>query len=108
MSGIEGCYFADDWGFQYYPGKVFSSPDREDDEPGYYVDRDPEEVELEREFWQEVSKELQELGLGAFQARKKIYELEERMMCASPEVIEIIYHYSPKRIAKGLIEFNNE
>ena len=83
---------------EYYPGKVFSLEcgprgGKRKDEP------------YEREFWQEVSFVLQEShGLGAYQARKKIYELEERFINTSSKVVELIYHYSPKRIAKDVME----
>lgn len=105
MSGIDGYYYENDWGWQYYPGKIFSNPDIEDpDEPGYYLMED-RDVSGERDFWQEVSAVLQEnYGLGAYQARKKIYELEERFMGASPIVVELNYHYSPRRIAEEIME----
>ena len=86
---------------EYYPGKVFS------------LERGPrggkrKEEPYEREFWQEVSSILQEkYELGAYQARKKIYELEERFMGASPRVIEITYHYSPRRIARSIMEYKD-
>lgn len=106
MSGIDGYYFEDDWGGKYYPGRIFSCPDVEDpDEPGYYLMED-RDVSDERDFWQEVSAILQEnYGLGAYQARKKIYELEERFMGASPEVVKLNYHYSPRRIAEEIMEY---
>lgn len=106
MSGIDGYYYEDDWEGRYYPGRIFSCPDVEDpDEPGYYLMED-RDVSDERDFWQEVSAILQEnYGLGAYQARKKIYELEERFMGASPEVVELNYHYSPKRVAEEIMEY---
>lgn len=99
MSGIDGCYYCDDEGFEHQPGAIFSIPfnskgKRRKDEP------------YERDFWQEVSAILQEnYGLGAYQARKKIYELEERFMGASPEVVKLNYHYSPRRIAEEIMEY---
>lgn len=102
MSGIDGCYYCDDEGFKYHPGDIFSK------EYGPRGGKRKLATE-ERNFWQEVSSCLQEYyGLGAYQARKKIYELEERMMGASPKVLEITYHYSPKRIAKDIMEYINE
>ncbi len=72
MSGIEGCYYDGDWGFQYYPGKVFSQ------ELGPRGGK-RKNAPFEREFWQEVSKVLQNhYGLAPYQARKKIYQYEER------------------------------
>lgn len=98
MSGVEGCYYCDDDGYEYYPGAVFSQQ--------YGPRGGKRKLEpVEREFWQEVSTNLQNMGLRAYEARKKIYELEERMMGASPKVVEITYHYSPQRIAKGLMEY---
>lgn len=100
MSGIEGYYHSEDDGWEYYPGKIFS------------LDRGPRGGKrnlepMEREFWQEVSTNLQGMGLRAYEARKKIYELEERMMGASPKVVEITYHYSPRRIAEELLEYKD-
>jgi hypothetical protein len=97
MSGIDGCFFNDDRGFQYYPGKIFSR--RLGPNGGKRKD-EPEE----RKYWQEVSTELQRLGLGAYQARKKIYELEERFNKVSSKVVEILYHDSPQKIARKLYE----
>lgn len=83
----------------YHPGKVFSKAlgprgGKRKDEPH------------EREYWQEVSQVLQEqYGLAAYQARKKIYKLEEDFVGAEPKVIEIIYHYHPKNIARDIMEF---
>ncbi len=99
MSGIEGYYYEGDSGFQYYPGKVFSLTHgprggKRKDEP------------LDREFWQEVSGALQQNhGLRAYQARELIYELEERYMGAKPSEIELIYHWSPKRIAEDIVNY---
>lgn len=102
MSGIDGCYYCDDEGFEYYPGAVFSK------EYGPRGGRRKNELD-ERNFWQEVSSCLQEdHGLGAYQARKKIYELEERFMGARPKVVELNYHYSPKRIAEEIMEYKDE
>lgn len=79
MSGIEGYYHSDDWGGQYYPGKIFSNPDIEDpDEPGYYLE-EKRDVSLDRQHWQNVSSCLQSKGLAPYQARLKIYELEKRI-----------------------------
>lgn len=99
MSGVEGCYYEGDSGFQYYPGKVFSLTH------GPRGGKRKDEL-LEREFWQEVSGALQQNhGLGAYQARELIYEYEKDMMGASPKVIEIIYHYHPKNIAQDIMEY---
>jgi hypothetical protein len=73
MSGIEGCYYEGDSYFEYYPGKIFSQ------EYGPKGARRKRHELLEREFWQEVSKVLQNhYGLAPYQARKKIYQYEER------------------------------
>lgn len=101
MSGIEGAYHSEDWLFEYGPGAVFSQQ--------YGPRGGKRKLEpLEREFWQEVSTSLQGMGLRAYEARKKIYELEERMMGASPKVVEITYHYSPRRIAEEIMEYKND
>lgn len=102
MSGIEGYYYNEDEGFEYYPGAIFSKQ--------YGPRGGKRKLEpMEREFWQEVSTSLQEnYGLGAYQARKKIYESEERFMGASPRLVEITYHYSPRRIAEKIMEYKDE
>lgn len=101
MSGIEGCYYCNDEGFEYYPGAVFSQQ--------YGPRGGKRKLEsMERQYWQEVSTNLQDMGLRSYEARKKIYELEERMMGASPKVIELTYHWEPSNIAKELMEYKNE
>lgn len=81
MSGIEGCYYEDDWGWKWTPGKIFSNPDTEDpEEVGYYLEKPPDQVERERRHWQNVSSCLQHnKRLAPYQARLKIYELEKKV-----------------------------
>ncbi len=96
MSGIDGCYYCEDEGFQHYPGAIFSKP--------YGPRGGKRKLEpIEREYWQEVSFYLQELGLGAYQSRQEIYKLEERMSGANSKEIELIYHWEPISLARKLM-----
>lgn len=98
MSGIDGCYYCDDEGFEYQPGTIFSLG------RGSRGGKRKDEFH-DRQYWQLVSLCLQEFhGLGAYQARKKIYELEERFMGASSKVIEIIYHDEPIGLSYAMMD----
>lgn len=73
MSGIDGYYHSDDWGWEYYPGKIFSQ------QYGPNGGRRPNEA-MERRHWQNVSSCLQHnKKLAPYQARLKIYELEKKV-----------------------------
>lgn len=85
----------EDW--EYYPGRIFSQQ--------YGPRGGKRKLEREeRDYWQLVSLCLQEFhGLGAQQARQKIYKLEERFMGVNPKTIEILYHTEPIVQAHAMI-----